>query len=315
MLVTGAGGFVGSALVRRLVEDGREVVATYRTPPIEPVPQATQLVIGELTEQTDWTAALQGVDVVVHCAARVHVLKDTAEDPLAAFRAVNVDVTRRLAEQAAQQGVRRFVYLSSVKANGEETAPGRPFTGQEEPHPVDPYGQSKLEAEHALQKVAAETGLELVIIRPVLVYGPGVKANFRTMMKWLSRGWPLPLGAVRNRRSLVALDNLVDLIVRCLAHPAAAGQVFMASDGEDLSSTELLRRIGSALDRRAILLPVPVGVLAMAARALGKQAIAQRLCGSLQVDLRHTCETLGWQPPLSVDEGLRRAAAEFRKSD
>lgn len=313
VLVTGAAGFVGSALVRRLTDEGREVVATYRSAPAAPVSGAMQLVTGELTQQTDWTAALQGVDVIVHCAARAHVLNDTALDPLAVFRAANVDVSRRLALQAAEAGVRRFIYLSSVKANGEETATGQPFNSQDEPHPVDPYGLSKLEAERALLGVAEKTGIELVIIRPVLVYGPGVKANFRTMMKWLSRGWPLPLGSVRNRRSLMALDNLVDLIICCLAHPAAAGEVFMASDGEDLSSTDLLRRLGMALNCRAILLPVPVSLLAVAARALGREAIAQRLCGSLQVDLRHTCETLDWCPPLSVDEGLRRAAAEFRK--
>lgn len=315
ILVTGAAGFVGRALCRRLVSQGRQVVGTFRTASAAPEPGVTQQVTGDLSGLTDWSGMLAKVDVVVHCAARVHVMDDTADDPLKAFRAVNVVATRRLAEQAAAAGVKRLVFLSSIKVNGEETPAGRPFTSQDLPRPIDPYGISKLEAEQALREVAAETGLEVVIIRPVLVYGAGVKANFRAMMKLLLRGLPLPLGSVDNRRSLVALDNLIDLIIRCLDHPAASGETFLVSDGEDLSTTELLERMALAMETKALLFPVPAGLLVFGARALGKSAIAQRLCGSLQVDITHTTETLGWRPPVSVDEGLRRVATEFRESE
>jgi UDP-glucose 4-epimerase len=251
---------------------------------------------------------LVGITTVVHLAARVHVMRDTEAYPLAAFRVVNVVETLSLARQAAAAGVRRFVFISSVKVNGETTQPGHPFTADDAPAPLDPYGISKMEAEQGLRQIAAETGMEVVIIRPPLVYGPGVKANFSAMMRWLQRGVPLPLGAIDNQRSLVALDNLVDLIITCISHPAAANQTFLVSDGEDVSTSELLRRMGRAMGRPARLLPVPAGLLKLAATLAGRRDMAQRLCGSLQVDIEKTRQLLGWSPPLTLDQGLKKAA-------
>jgi UDP-glucose 4-epimerase len=261
-----------------------------------------------LAPSTDWSTALNGVSVVVHCAARVHVMRDTSVDPLEEFRRVNVQGTLNLARQAAAAGVRRFVFVSSIKVNGEATQPGCPFTADDILAPLDPYGVSKMEAEQALREIVRQTGMEVVIIRPPLVYGPGVKANFAAMMRWLQRGVPLPLGAIHNQRSLVALDNLVDLIMTCIKHPAAANQTFLVSDGEDASTTELLRRMGQAMGHPARLLPVPASWLKLAAGLIDKRDVAQRLCGSLQVDISKTRELLGWVPPVSLDEGLRRAA-------
>jgi len=238
-------------------------------------------------------------------------MHETANDPLAEFRKVNVDGTLNLARQAAAAGVRRFIFISSIKVNGEGSALGAPYLADAKPAPADPYGISKMEAEQGLRALAAETGMEVVIIRPVLVYGPGVKANFRSMMSWLNKGVPLPLGAIHNQRSLVALDNLVDLIVTCIDHPAAANQTFLVSDGEDLSTTELLRRMGAALGKPARLLPVPAFMLQAGAALLGKRDMAQRLCGSLQVDISKTRELLNWTPPVSVDQALAKTAAHF----
>lgn len=238
-------------------------------------------------------------------------MDDKTADPLQAFRKVNVQGTLALARQAALAGVRRFIFISSIKVNGEGTVLGKPYTPFDMPAPQDPYGISKMEAEHGLRELAGATGMEVVIIRPVLVYGAGVKANFRSMMSWLNKGVPLPLGAIHNKRSLVSLDNLVDLIVTCVDHPAAANETFLVSDGEDLSTTEMLRRMGQALGKNARLLPVPAGLLEAGAAMLGKRAVAQRLCGSLQVDIRHTRETLNWNPPVSVDDGFRAAASAF----
>jgi UDP-glucose 4-epimerase len=267
--------------------------------------------IGDISAATDWTAGLRGIGTVVHLAARVHVMNDPAADPLAAFRAANVDATLNLARQAAASGARRFVFLSSIKANGESTAPGKPFTASDVPHPEDPYGRSKLEAEEALLRLGRDTGMEIVVIRPPLVYGPGVGANFASMMKWTEGGIPLPFGAVSNKRSLVFVGNLVDFILLCVEHPDAAGHVFLVSDGEDLSIAELLRRLSRAMGRKARLLPVPVGLLRTGAAILGRRAAAQRLLGSLQVDIRETEELTGWRPPFSVDEGLTQTAEAF----
>lgn len=256
---------------------------------------------------------MKNVDLVVHLAARVHVMNDKSSDPLAEFRCVNVEGTAALARQAAVAGVRRFVFLSSVKVNGEFTKPGHPFTADDVPAPEDLYGVPKYEAEQLLRQIAAETGMEVVIIRPPLVYGPGVKANFESMMRWLARGLPLPLAAVtENRRSLVALDNLVDLIVTCLNHPAAANQTFLVSDGEDLSTAQLLKRMGAAIRQPARLFYLPPTLLKLGATVLKRPGIYQRLCGSLQLDIAKTIQLLGWTPPVSVDEGLRRAVEGFR---
>ena len=309
-LVTGAGGFIGSAVVGRLARDGVPVVGAVRG-----LSAADHCTRGpSLDRGSDWSSLLAGCDAVVHAAARVHVMRDAASDPLKAYREVNVAGTLRLALQAAEAGVRRFVFISSVKVNGEETRPGVPFTASDRPSPMDPYGVSKAEAEAGLISLAADTGMDVVVVRPPLVYGPGAKANFRTMMHWVARGVPLPLGSVvHNRRSLLAVENLVDLIVTCLRHPAAVNQVFLAGDGEDLSTAELLRRLGLAMDVPARLLPMPVWLLMAGARAVREEAMMRRLCGSLQVDISKTRRMLGWTPPVDVDEGLRRAAAEFRR--
>jgi nucleoside-diphosphate-sugar epimerase len=311
ILVTGATGFVGRALCAALIKGG-PIRIVVRNAAGESPADGVDVVRGELSATADWSAAMAGVVAVVHCAARVHVMNDDAVDPLAEFRRINVEGSLQLARQAAAAGVRRFVFLSSIKVNGEQTDPGRPFTADQAPGPLDPYGISKMEAEAALRALARETGMAVVIIRPPLVYGPAVKGNFLAMIRALWRGIPLPLGAVTaNRRSLVALDNLVDLIVTCIDHPAAANQTFLVSDAEDLSTAALLRRMGQQLGRPARLLPVPVGVLRLAATLLGRPGIAQRLCGSLEVDIDKTRHLLGWSPPLSVDEGLRRTAAHW----
>lgn len=311
ILLTGATGFVGRSMLARLLNEQHCVTAAVRDINISIDARASKALVPGLTAQTQWAPALAGQQVVIHSAARVHVMDDRASDPLQAFKEVNTEGTLALARQAAQAGVKRFIFISSIKVNGEGTPLGHPYTAFDMPGPLDSYGISKFEAEEGLKALAGETGMEVVIIRPVLVYGPGVKANFQSMMSWMSKGVPLPLGAINNKRSMVSLDNLVDLIATCIDHPAAANQTFLVSDGEDLSTTELLRRTARALGKSACLLPVPVGLLELGAGMLGKRAVAQRLCGSLQVDIRHTCETLGWQPPVSVDDALKRTAAAF----
>ena len=308
-LVTGATGFVGYALVQRLTvnrDSGGVVVAVRRIDRSWPE-RVRPIQVSNLQPATQWGAVLQRVNTVVHLAARVHVMQDTATDPLAAFRTANVDGTLNLARQAAAAGVKRFVFISSIKVNGESTEPEQSFTEADPPNPQDAYGRSKQEAEQGLRQLSADTGMEVVIIRPPLVYGPGVKANFASLMRAVQRGWPLPLGAVHNQRSFVALDNLVDFIVNCITHPQAANQNFLVSDGEDLSTPDLIRRMARAMNRPAHLLQVPVWALRAGALLLGKGDAVQRLCGNLQVDISKSRTLLGWNPPISVDEGLRRA--------
>lgn len=263
--------------------------------------------IGNMAPTTDWTAALDGIDTVVHLAARVHVMHDRVEDPLPHYLLTNTDATLQLALQAASAGVKRLVFLSSIKVNGEETRDGRRFRADDTPEPQDAYAISKHRAEIGLREMAVKTGLEVVIIRPPLVYGLGAKANFAALQQAVARGLPLPFGSLRNRRSLVGLDNLVDLIVTCVTHPRAANQTFLVSDGEDVSTADLVRHLASAVGRPARLLPVPAWWLKAGAAALGRRGLAQRLCGSLQVDISATRDRLGWAPPLSLAEGLRRA--------
>jgi nucleoside-diphosphate-sugar epimerase len=309
LLVTGASGFIGGAIVTRAAGmPSWRVRAASRSP--VPFPWSVELAQGaDLAGDPDWADTVRGVDVVIHAAARVHVMRETAADPLAEFRRANVAGTVELARQARCAGARRFVFISSIKVNGEATPPGRPFAADDLPEPVDPYGISKHEAEVALRGLAAETGLEVVIIRPVLVYGPGVKGNFRSMMRWVQRGVPLPLGAVDNRRSLVALDNLVDLALIGATHPRAANETFLVSDGHDVSTPELLRRLAGAFGRKPRLVPVPVPLLLTAATVLGCGGVARRLLGSLQVDATKTRRLLDWKPPISIEDGLRRAVA------
>lgn len=314
ILATGGTGFVGKVLLQRLASDARWAPrALVRKLPGKRLVGVDYRPFSELTAVDVASGHFTQVDTVIHLASRVHVMQETAVDPLAEFRRVNVVGTLSLARAAAQAGVRRFVFVSSVKVNGETTDGRQPFNADEAPAPSDPYGISKREAEDGLRQLAAETGLEVVIVRPVLVYGPGVKANFRSMMSWLDKGVPLPFGAIYNKRSLVALDNLVDLLLTCIDHPAAANQTFMASDGHDLSTTQLLQRLGNALGKPARLLPVPAAWLKAAAMLAGRGGQAQRLCGSLQVDIGKNRELLGWQPPLDVDQALRATAINFLK--
>ncbi|MDP2371483.1 UDP-glucose 4-epimerase family protein [Rhodoferax sp.] len=315
VLVTGASGFVGRALVKRLGDMvGVRVIAAMRRPKdVSEIGGARAVIavhgVACPLAQMDWSAALPGVEVVVHLAARVHIVAEHQADSLAEFRAVNVDGTLNLARQCAKAGVKRFVFLSSVKVNGEATRLGHPFAESDVPAPQDAYAVSKFEAEQGLLGLSAQTGMEIVIIRPPLVYGPGVKANFAALMRAVRRGWPLPLGAVRNRRSLVALDNLVDFIVLCHVHPLAANQTFLVSDGQDLSTPELVRGIAAAAGTRSRLVPVPAQIMRLAGALVGKRDAVQRLCGNLQVDISKARGLLGWRPPITVDEGLRRALA------
>jgi nucleoside-diphosphate-sugar epimerase len=305
VLVTGAAGFIGSTLVRRLaVHDRFQVRAAARSAPRDLSP-AVEVVGCDLTENADWAAQLDGMDAVVHLAARVHMMRDTAADPSAEYQRVNVAGTLNLARQAAACGVRRFVFLSSIKVHGESGT----YRESDVPAPQDAYGKSKHVAEVGLRSVAADTGLEITIIRPPLVYGPGVRANFAALIRAVRRGTPLPLGAVHNRRSLVAVDNLVDFIITCMEHPAAANETFLVSDGDDLSTSELVRRLARAIGRPAHLVPVPAGLLVLGATVVGKRAMVRRLLDSLQADITKARKQLAWVAPVSVDEALRRAVA------
>ena len=299
VLITGSSGFLGKACLNRLCEGPFPACGLERTG--EP---RRGILIGDFS--TVASDLLIGFDCIIHCAARAHIMKDSAVDPLSEYRKVNVEGTLNLARQSAAAGVERFIFISSIKVNGEQTATGQPFRPDDEANPIDPYGLSKWEAEQGLQKIAKETGMEVVIIRPPLVYGPGVKGNFANLIKLVGKGLPLPLGAIHNRRSMIALDNLVDLIITCIEHPSAANQVFLASDGQDLSTTELLQGLARVMGRPSRLLPIPGALLSFAASALGKKPIADRLLGSLQVDILKTQNLLNWTPPISVDEGLRR---------
>ncbi len=290
VLVTGATGFVGRALVAGLEAEGVAVEV------------ATRQRVGDIGVATDWTAALSGCSTVIHLAARVHVMRDEAIDPLQVFREVNVGGTLNLARQAAQAGVRRFVFLSSIKVNGE----GRdePYRESDLPSPLDAYAISKWEAEQGLRQIEQETGMEVVVLRPPLVYGQGVKANFQRLLAAVDKGWPLPLGAVVNRRSLLYLGNLVDAIQLCLVHPAAAGRTYLLSDGEDVSTPELIRRLARVMERPARLLAVPPAWFELGGRVLGRGAEVRRLLGSLRIDGSAIREELGWVPPYTLDQGL-----------
>ncbi|UVL38915.1 SDR family oxidoreductase [Pseudomonas sp. B21-040] len=315
ILVTGASGLVGSALVTSLAKfSGYDVFAAVRSNGVTFPPNITTRTVGDLRSGTSYRGALADVDVIVHAAARVHVMSDQESDPLAMFRLVNVAGTVNLALQAADCGVKRFIFLSSIKVNGESGG-STPFTPEDPPAPSDPYGISKFEAESALLKISEETGMEVVIIRPPLVYGPGVKANFLSMMNWLNRGYPLPFGAIFNQRSFVAIYNLVDLIQVCLEHSNAANEIFLVSDGKDLSTTELLRHLGRSLGKPARLVPVPVWLMKPVLVLLRKRSLSVRLFDSLQVDISKTQKLLRWSPPVDVDKALELTAEHFLRGN
>lgn len=311
VLVTGASGFVGTAMLRRLLQEPRcEVRAAVRRVDV-PLPSGVaRAIVPVVGPDTPWSEALAGCDAVIHLAARVHVMDDQASDPLSEFRRTNVQGTLALAQQAARAGVRRFVHVSSIKVNGEATRVGQAFGPDDPPMPQDPYAVSKLEAETGLRRM--DTGMEVAIVRPPLVYGDGVQGNFNSLMRAVSRGLPLPLGAIHNRRSFVALENLVDFLLVCCRHPAAAHQTFLVSDDYDLSTTELIQRLANALGSPLRLLPVPVAWLTGAAAVFGGSATVQRLCANLQLDISKSRTQLAWTPPQSVDDALRRAANGFR---
>jgi nucleoside-diphosphate-sugar epimerase len=303
ILVTGANGFVGEHLCRYLCSNGFGVRAAVR----QNMPDwqlCEQTAVGEIDGTTDWGRALDGMDAVVHLAARVHVMQESEADPLAAFRRVNVAASTALARQAAETGVKRLIYLSSVKVNGERTL-GEPFNADDEPMPQDAYGISKWEAEQALRLIAEQTGLELVILRPVLVYGAGVKGNLERLMALIRRDLPLPLAGIVNRRSFLSIQNLLDFIRCCIQQPNAAGEVFLIADGEDLSTPELIHKMAQAMNCRARLFPVPVSLLRLGGRLTGRSSMITRLTDDLQVDLAKNRTQLGWTPVMSVDRALQ----------
>ncbi|HEY5993168.1 MAG TPA: SDR family oxidoreductase [Gallionellaceae bacterium] len=317
MLVTGANGFVGKTLCDLLILRGYGLRKVMRKPEsAEPgaEPPGDTFFVQGIDSQTDWTQALSAVDVVIHLAARVHVMQERSADPLSEFRRVNVGGTEHLARSAAAAGVKRLVYVSSVKVNGEATEGGRSYTELDQPSPQDPYGISKHEAEQALHRVARETGLEVVIVRPPLVYGPEVKGNFIQMLRVLGMGIPLPLASIHNLRSLVYVGNLADALIACATHPAAAGQTYLVSDGEDISTPELLRALASAAGLPARLFPCPVSLLGVVARLAGKRAQADRLLGSLQVDSGKIRRELNWTPHSTLLQGLQATAEWYRTS-
>ena len=306
VFLTGGTGFIGGAVKRHLASSSRgELRVLLRSRNSLPAKGETPVYV----DKREWfrqPLPLSGVDVVIHCAARAHVMQEGEASPLDAYREINTIATIELARQAARAGVKRFIFLSSIKVNGEKTIDHSRFKPTDTPKPEDPYGISKWEAEQGLRDLAMETGMEVVIIRPPLVYGFGVKGNFSSMTKLVAKGLPLPLGAVHNKRSLVALDNLVDLIITCIDHPKAANQTFLVSDGDDLSTTQLLQHVAEGMGAPSRLIPVPASWLQFGATLFGKKAIAQRVLGSLQVDISHTQKCLNWNPPLTVKQGFQR---------
>lgn len=304
-LVTGASGFIGNNLISKSKKQRLEFVVTSTKKKAIGSPE---LLLHPKPEfEANWIKILNGCDYVVHLAARVHVAQDTSANPLAEYQRVNTEGTLSLARQAAAVGVRRFIYLSTIGVNGNSTDSRKPFTPNDLPFPHDSYSISKFEAEVGIRDIAKLTGMEVVIIRSPLVYGANAPGNFGKLTRVVAKGLPLPLASIDNRRSFVGIDNLIDFIVTCLEHPSAANETFFVSDGEDLSTTDLIKRMARAMNRPARLLPVPTFVLKAVAAMLGRRGMAQRLCGSLQVDISKSRQLLGWNPPFSVDEGLKRA--------
>lgn len=315
ILLTGATGFVGARVLTQLIKKNYPSIRTYgRHLPHYFSKEGTSditHVIGEFRSDADYTGSLCGIDVIIHCAAQAHVMKKLENICCDIYRDINVDGTLNLASQAIAAGVKRFVFISSVKVNGESTDTVQPFNHMSCPAPEDDYGRSKQAAEIELRKLVLNTGMDLVIIRPPLVYGPGVKGNFLTLMKIVNRNIPIPLGSITNKRSLVALDNLVDLIITCIDHPKASNQTFLVSDDQDVSTTELLKKMASAFGKKSRLIAVPMGLIQLVAILLGKRAVARRLCSSLVVDISHTKETLSWKPPVTMEQQLAKIASSL----
>lgn len=314
ILVTGATGFVGGALCGALIKRGCSVRVALRDPEKFANTACEMVRVPTIEAGTDWTEGLRGMATVMHLAARVPGIQDDITNPLEEFRKVNVVGTEHLARSAAASGVKRFVYVSTIKVHGEVTPGEEKLTEASAASSQDPYGVSKLEAEQALHRVAAETGLEIVIVRPPLVYGAGVKGNFAQMIKVLARGIPLPLASVHNLRSLVYVENLVDVLILCARHPKAAGQTYLVSDGEAISTPDLLRQLGAALGYPARLFPCPPALLKLAGRLTGKSEQVERLLGSLQVDTGKIRRELGWTPPHTLQQGLQATSEWYRNS-
>jgi UDP-N-acetyl-alpha-D-quinovosamine dehydrogenase len=310
ILVTGATGFVGSELVKSLLNGKCHQVVSAMRRIIEGGATVHQFVaVGEIDAATDWTQALKNVNAVVHTAARAHIMDDSAQDPLAEFRRVNVEGTLNLARQAIDAGVKRFIFISSIKVNGEGES-NRGYRFDDSAAPEDDYGLSKWEAEQGLKALCSESSMELVVIRPPLIYGPGVKGNLALLAKAIDKGLPLPLGAIKNQRDMLSLDNLIDLIKTCIEHPAAAGQVFLCCDNEPVSTPQLIKRIASGRGKNARLWKVPVFVLSLFARLAGRQAMLKRLSSDFRIDIQHTMNTLDWTPPFSVAQSMNWAFAK-----
>lgn len=311
VLVTGATGFVGSVLMTELKKcSSVKVISAVRK--LNTSMDDDTIVVGDIDGSTDYSAAINGVDVVIHCAARAHIMRDKSSEPLVEYRKVNFDGTLNLAKQAIKTGVKRFVFVSSIKVNGEHSPLGKPFKHGDISNPLDDYGVSKSETELQLIELSNATGLEVVIIRPTLVYGPGVKANFASLMNLVSKGIPLPFGYItQNKRSLVSVTNLVDLIITCIDHPKAANQVFLVSDDHDVSTSEMVCEMAKALGKPTWQLPVPVWCYKLVGKLFNKSAVVDRLTGSLQVDITHTKETLGWAPPQTLPDGFKQTAQAF----
>lgn len=310
ILVTGANGFVGTALCTQLLDQGFEVRGAVRSERSVIPAGIERIAVGGIDGNTDWSGALRGIDCVIHLAARVHVMKEGSADPLAEFRKVNVAGTRRLAEAATAAGVKRIVYVSSIKVNGEATFE-RPFSESDVPNPVDPYGISKWEAEAVLRKISDETGLEVVILRPPLVHGPGVGGNFARMLAWIEKGIPFPLGSVRNRRSMIYVENLADALIHCATHPKAAGETFLVADSESVSTPELIKTLSEKMGRKSGVFSFPVSLLKLLGKFTGKSSEIERLTGSLEADASKIRKMLDWKPPRSLDDGLKKTADWF----
>ena len=309
ILVTGGTGFLGSSLVGQLSPHCVSVLGRRQLESNESVYH-----FGVIDNKSSYAKALVNIEVLIHCAARVHVMNDNSSNPLEAFREVNTHGTLNLAKQAADAGVKRFIFISSIKVNGESTELGLPFKSSDVFIPKDPYGRSKYEAEIGLRKLSDETGMEIVIIRPPLVYGPGVKANFAALMNLSSMGLPLPFGGITNNlRSMVFIENLVDLIVTCVEHPNAANKVFLVSDDEDLSTAGMLKLLSKSFGKSSFMIPIPVSWFKLLGKVTGKSAVIERLCGSLQVDITDTKNSLNWKPPISIIDGFLKTVQHFQQ--